>query len=165
MREIKLFTDSSVNPQKKIGYASYLYITDEDLSLDDLNQQIKTKKFENTSSTKLELQSLLWALKYIPNDTVSITVYTDCQNIIGLKDRRKGFEKNNYYTGKGTLINNHELYKEFYILTDKLDCKFIKVKGHKKSSLKDSIDTIFTLVDKSSRNKLREFIHQQERPL
>jgi len=32
---------------------------------------------------------------------------------------------------------------------------FIKVKGHKKSSLKDEIDTIFNLVDKASRRALR----------
>ena len=36
------------------------------------------------------------------------------QNIIGLKDRRDGFEKNNYVTSKGTVIKNHELYKDFF---------------------------------------------------
>ncbi len=157
MQKIKLFTDSSVNPQTKIGFASYLLIKEEGLSMDSLKAQIKTKKFEDTSSTKLELQSLLWALKDILSNDTSITVYTDCQNIIGLQDRREKFEKNDYFTSKGTLIKNHELYKEFYILTDKINCNFVKVKGHKKSSLKDEIDTIFTLVDKASRNKLRDF--------
>jgi len=159
MQYIKLFTDSSVNPQSKIGFASYLCIQEEGLSVDEFNKKIKTKKFENTSSTKLELQSLLWALGNIENNDISIIIYTDCQNIIGLNDRREKFEKNNYHTAKGTLINNHLLYKEFYILIDRLNCEFVKVKGHKKNSLKDDIDTIFTLVDKAARNKLREFIH------
>ena len=53
-------------------------------------------------------------------------------------------------------MNNHELYKDFFEKTDELNLIFIKVKGHKKNSLKDEIDTIFNLVDKASRNALRE---------
>ena len=49
-------------------------------------------------------------------------------------------------------------YKEFYKLIDKVDISFIKVKGHKKTSLKDEVDNIFNLVDKASRSALREFI-------
>ena len=159
MQKIKLFTDSSVNPQSKIGFAANLFIKEEGQTLEGLNLQIQTKKFDNTSSTKLELQSLLWALSTLVDEEAFITVYTDCQNIITLKQRREKFEKNAYLTSKGTLIGNHDLYKEFYSLTDKIHCEFIKVKGHKKNHLKDEIDTIFTLVDKASRNKLRAFNH------
>ena len=155
---IKLFTDSSVNPQSKVGFAAYLLICDENLCLDELKKDIKTKMFEDTSSTKLELQTLLWALNQIDFNSKSILVYTDCQNIIGLENRRKRFEENAYISSKGKLINNHLLYKEFYKLIDKVDISFIKVKGHKKTSLKDEIDNIFNLVDKASRSALREFI-------
>ncbi|MGE0052490.1 MAG: ribonuclease HI, partial [Arcobacter sp.] len=116
------------------------------------------KKFENTSSTKLELQTLLWALAEIKNKNSLIEIYTDCQNIINLKDRREKLEKNEYKSSKDKLINNHELYKLFFEKSDKLDLVFIKVKGHKKNSLKDEIDTIFNLVDKASRNALRNQI-------
>lgn len=158
MKNIKLFTDSSVNPQEKIGFGSFLIIEDENLSLENLKKTIKTKKFENTSSTKLELQTLLWALDEIENKNYLIEVYTDCQNIINLKDRREKLEKNEYKSSQGKLINNHELYKLFFEKSDKLDLVFIKVKGHKKNSLKDEIDTIFNLVDKASRNALRNQI-------
>jgi ribonuclease HI len=155
MNSIKLFTDSSVNPQEKIGFGAYLKIIDENISLLDMKKDIKTKRFEDTSSTKLELQTLLWALDEIENDSF-IEVYTDCQNIIGLEDRRKKLESNAYKSSKGKLMNNHELYKLFFEKIDKLNLVFIKVKGHKKSSLKDNIDEIFNLVDKASRNALRE---------
>ncbi len=158
MKNIKLFTDSSVNPQEKIGFGSFLIIEDENLSLENLKKTIKTKKFENTSSTKLELQTLLWALDEIENKNSLIEIYTDCQNIINLKDRREKLEKNEYKSSKDKLINNHELYKLFFEKSDKLDLVFIKVKGHKKNSLKDEIDTIFNLVDKASRNALRNQI-------
>lgn len=157
MQTIKLFTDGSVNPQTNIGFASYLLITNESKNIETLKSEIQIKKFGNTSSTKLELQGLLWALESVRCNNTHIIVYTDCQNILTLQNRRERFEKNNYMTKKGILIANHELYKEFYTLTDSLSCSFIKLKGHKKEGLKDEIDKLFTLVDKASRTALREF--------
>jgi len=152
---IYLFTDGSVNPQSGIGFGAYLLL-DSLGPLSELEKNIKVKKFTNTSSTKLELETLLWAINDISSKNCKIIIYTDCQNIIGLKDRRNRFEKNNYITGKGKVIKNHELYKDFFKINDTLDCEFIKVKGHKKSSSKNDIDKIFTLVDKATRNALRE---------
>lgn len=156
MKKIKLFTDSSVNPQEKIGFGAYLLLDEKEISFEDMKKDIKIKRFENTSSTKLELQTLLWALKETNDKNIIIEVYTDCQNIIGLQDRREKLEKNNFHSSSGKLMNNHELYKEFFGKIDELNLTFIKVKGHKRNSLKDEIDTIFNLVDKSSRNALRE---------
>lgn len=159
MKKILLFTDSSVNPQEKIGFGAYLKIIDENISFESMLKDIKVKEFNDTSSTKLELQTLLWALDEIKSDSsFFIEIYTDCQNIIGLKDRRKRLEENDYKSSKGKLMNNHDLYKRFFELVDKLNLNFTKVKGHKKSHLKDEIDNIFNLVDKASRNALRENI-------
>ena len=155
MADLKLFTDGSVNPQAKIGYGAYLLVEDMDASIELLEGSVKTKCFKETSSTKLELQTLLWALKDIRTVGNHITVYTDSQNTVGLFNRRERFEKNNYLTSKGKLIANHELYKEFYRITDSLECSFVKVKGHKQASDMDLIDRIFVLVDKGSREALR----------
>lgn len=161
MKKIKLFTDSSVNPQQKIGFGAFLEVSNENFFFDDLKKNIKIKRFEDTSSTKLELQTLLWALDEISviDENTQIEVYTDCQNIIGLKNRREKFETNDYKTSTGKTINNYELYKLFFEKLDKFNIDFIKLKGHKKNSLKDEIDTIFNLVDKASRNALRENIN------
>ena len=156
MKKIKLLTDSSVNPQEKIGFGSFLILEEKEISCENMKKNIKIKRFENTSSTKLELQTFLWALDEINDKNIIIEVYTDCQNIIGLQDRREKLEKNNFHSSSGKLMNNHELYKDFFEKIDELNLIFIKVKGHKKNSLKDEIDTIFNLVDKASRNALRE---------
>lgn len=157
MKKIKLFTDSSVNPQEKIGFAAFLKVTDEKVSLEEIKKEIKIKRFENTSSTKLELQTFLWAIEEINlNTSFLIEVYTDCQNIIGLPNRKEKIQSLNYHSSSGKLLNNSELYKDFFKLLEKYNCEFIKVKGHKKNSLKDEIDDIFNLVDKASRNALRE---------
>ena len=158
MKKIKLFTDSSVNPQEKVGFGAYLLLKENNISFEDMKKDIKTKRFEDTSSTKLELQTLLWSLEEINDKDVIIEIYTDCQNIIGLQDRRERLEKNNFHSSAGKLMNNHELYKYFFEKTDELNLTFIKVKGHKKNSLKDEIDTIFNLIDKASRSALRENI-------
>lgn len=153
MSFLKLFCDGSVNPQSKIGFGAY-FIYDETLTI----QNIKLKKFENTSSTKLELEVLLWALtdeKIISND---IIIYTDCQNILGLENRREKLEENFYKSSTGKEIKNKELYKAFFEICDKTHCKFVKVKGHKSSNQKDDIDRLFNLVDKASRKALREFL-------
>jgi len=153
--QIYLFTDGSVNPQSGIGFGAYLLLNKLDNIYDKQKIKIELKQFSNTSSTKLELETLLWALYDINLTKCKIIVYTDCQNIIGLQERRAKFEKNNYLTGKGKLIKNHELYKEFFKVIDILDCEFIKIKGHKKTSTKNEVDDIFTLVDRATRNALR----------
>ncbi len=152
---IFLFTDGSVNPQTGVGYGACLFLDKLESPPSELEHKIKIKKFENTSSTKLELETLLWSLDDLSLKNYKIVVYTDCQNTIGLLQRRDGFERKNYMTSKGNQIKNHELYKVFYKILDILDIEFIKVKGHKKSSQKDKIDDIFTLVDKASREALR----------
>jgi ribonuclease HI len=154
-----LVTDVSVNTQSKIGYGAYLAVSKSGLQLDSLRECVKVRRFEHTSSTKLELQTLLWALKKTQTLGSKVTVYTDSQNIIGLPGRRERFEQNSYRSKKGKHLNNYELYQEFYRMTDQLDCKFIKVRGHQVSNQKDDIDRLFTLVDRASRNALRGDSH------
>ena len=160
MKKIKLFCDGSVNPQKKIGYGAYFLYTDID-TIESVKQKIQTKKFTDTSSTKLELEVLLWALDDIELIDREIIIYTDCQNILGLENRRAKLELNNYKSAKGKLLNNYMLYQKFYEKVDRLNCTFIKVKGHKPSNEKDNIDDLFTLVDRSSRNSLREKVFEK----
>ena len=154
MNTVKLFCDGSVNPQQKIGYGAYFIYTQID-TIQSAKEKIQTKKFIDTSSTKLELEVLLWALEDKELQDKVIDVYTDCQNILGLEGRRKRLESNDYKSAKGKLLNNHELYKAFYKRIDTLNCTFIKVKGHKPSKEKDMIDDLFTLVDRGSRDMLR----------
>jgi len=156
INSIRLFTDGSVNPKLKVGYGAYLVVYDDSQTLDELESSVKTGMFTQTSSTKLELQTLLWALKEISTLNKRVTIYTDSQNTVGLLNRRIRFEKNGYMTKKNKLIDNHELYKEFYEIVDTIECDIIKVKGHKLEKDKDEIDAIFTLVDRASRDALRE---------
>jgi ribonuclease HI len=111
------------------------------------------KRFEDTSSSQLEIETLIWALRKTRPQTV--TLYTDSQTIIGLPDRRIRMEKREYRSNAGTPLNHANLYQEFFALTDPLDFTLVKVKGHKRSQQKNPIDRLFTLVDRVSRQALR----------
>ncbi len=155
MDELILLTDGSVSTLSNIGYGAYLAVSERGLSLDLLRTRVKVRRFENTSSTKLELQTLLWALSDIQALGSKVIVYTDSQNIMGLQGRRDRFEQNDYRSKKNKRLNNYELYQEFYRMIDQLDCELVKVRGHQVSNQKDDIDRLFTLVDRASRNALR----------
>jgi len=156
MDALKLFTDGSADPKLNIGYGAYLVVSESAHSSDYLGASVKVKRFEQTSSTKLELQTLLWALGEVCPLGCRVVVYTDSQNIIGLQGRRDRLEQNEYRSKKNKRIRNYELYQEFYRMVDLMDCEFIKVRGHKVSSQKNEIDRLFTLVDRASRNALRK---------
>ena len=155
MQDLILLSDGSVHAQSKIGYGAYLAVPEPELSLEELISHVRVKRFTQTSSTKLELQTLLWALSDIQVSGRKVIIYTDSQNIIDLPGRREQLERKAFRSSKNRLLNNHELYQEFYRLTDLLDYELVKVHGHLASKQKEDIDRIFTLVDRASRQALR----------
>ncbi len=156
MNEILLFTDGSADADSGIGYGSCLLVTDKELSPEAYKNQVKVHRFENTSSTRLELETLLWALKTIPPEVTKIKVYTDSGNITGLLSRRKRLEQNDYKSKNNRYLSNRDLYKAFFQTIDSRQCEFIKVKGHQPARQKDAVHRYFTIVDKASRRALRK---------
>lgn len=155
MNQILLFTDGSVNVKTNIGFGACLCISEEELANEDFNSRVKVKRFENTSSTKLELQTLLWALSEITADGRKVIIYTDSQNITQLLERRQRLEQKDFHSKKG-LLKNSELYKEFYKKIDGFECEILKIKGHQPTRHKNEIERVFTLVDRASRKALRK---------
>jgi len=155
MQDLILLSDGSVHAQSKIGYGAYLAVSEPGLSLEELRSQVRVKRFTQTSSTKLELQTLLWALSDLQLLGCKVIIHTDSQNIINLPGRREQLERQAYRSSKNRLLNNYELYQEFYRLTDRLDYELVKVQGHLVSKQKQDIDRLFTLVDQASRQALR----------
>lgn len=150
-----LFTDGSAHPQTKIGFGAYLLVNETDLTSTPPRQPVQLRRFEQTSSTKLELQTLLWALANLPESTGKIIVYTDCQNILRLPARRKKLEESDYRSKSKQPFNHAELYQAFFKALDSTSFQIIKVKGHQTSRAKNQIEQLFSLVDKASRRALR----------
>lgn len=155
MEKLYLFTDGSVHVQSKIGYGACLALDENEMDAENLKQRIQIKRFENTSSTRLELQTLLWALSVLQPGGKKIIIFTDSQNIAQLADRRARLEENNFCSKGGKLLKNADLYKQFYKVFDSLNCEIVKMKGHQPTRVKNQVERIFSLVDKASRSALR----------
>ncbi|HEX2768288.1 MAG TPA: hypothetical protein VHN12_03325, partial [Geobacteraceae bacterium] len=102
MNSFALFTDVSLNPQRKIGVGGYLLvpvpfleIKPHDIEQGEVSARLKIKRFAETSSTKLEVQTVLWALENSQEELTgpafgSLRIYTDSQCDAGLVRRRSG---------------------------------------------------------------------------
>ena len=156
MDKLLLFTDGSLSTQSNIGYGAYLAVSERGLSFDSVRTRVKVRRFEDTSSTKLELQTSLWALSDIQTLGRKVILYTDSQFLMGLQGRRDRLEQNDYRSKKNKRLNNYELYQAFYRIIDQLDFELVKVRGHQVSNQKDDMDKLFALVDRASRMALRK---------
>jgi len=163
MRNFALFIDVSVNPQRKIGIGGYLLVPvalleiDPDrIKRDEVSAQLKINRFEETSSTRLEVQTLLWALEDSRVEvTGSLKIYTDSQCVAGLLGRRTGLERSDFITKRsGRPLANEDLYREFYAAYDQLGFQLIKVPGHSRTSSHDTVQRIFSYVDREVRKEL-----------
>lgn len=152
-KAILLFTDGSVNTKNKIGVGAYAWVEAEEIStLSSI--EVKTQQFHNTSSTKLELEILLYALNKVKSQ--HIIVYTDSQNLVGLPTRKKKLEASNFISKTGKTHQFKELYIQLFKELDNKRIEIIKVKGHSKKSEKTDIELIFSKVDKAARKGLRQ---------
>eukprot|EP01090_Pellita_catalonica_P010351 TRINITY_DN21798_c0_g1_i1.p1 TRINITY_DN21798_c0_g1~~TRINITY_DN21798_c0_g1_i1.p1 ORF type:complete len:160 (+),score=31.49 TRINITY_DN21798_c0_g1_i1:133-612(+) len=151
---VLLFSDGSVRSDKT-GYGAYLIVKDRELGLDEMKGEVNVIRFEDTSSTRLELQILLVGLEQLKDYVGKIIAYTDSQNIYTLRDRRKRLEEKNYQSKKKQPLKNSELYQKFFQFVDSLDCEVEKLEGHKRSDKKTKLDQYFSLVDRASRKRAR----------
>lgn len=164
MKRVHVFTDGSVNTKTGIGYGAYFFVCGMCLPNDLSVVSVQTKRFGETSSTKLELETLLWALDEVSSqfmvEDVDIVIYTDSQNIIGLPSRRERLERQSYMSSKGKRLKNYQLYQAFYRVTSRYECQLIKVKGHQPKMQMNNTAKLFGLVDQASRRALR---HEYEK--
>jgi ribonuclease HI len=168
---IALFTDVSLNPKLKLGVGAYLMVPAPFLDLSpqsierpEIAGRLMIRRFERTSSTSLEVQTVLWALKDYRNGLKGpgpgeIQVYSDSQCVAGLLKRRPGLETDGL-PGQSTNrpLKNISLYRKFYEFYDEMDFEVIKVAGHSRSCSHNTIHRIFSMVDKEVRKALKRWL-------
>lgn len=167
MNEVALFTDVSLDPVRKHGIggyfsvpASFLAASPQDMKRSDVSERLMLRRFENTSSTKLEVRTVLWALEEYRKEREAavpekIRIYTDSQCVAGLLKRRPGLEAKGFLSGRtNTLLKHASLYRRFYELFDELGFEVIKVAGHTRSSCQDTVHRMFSFLDKEVRKAL-----------
>jgi len=168
MEDCALFTDVSLNSGFKLGVGAYLAVPIAILGvspgsseISELSGQLVMKIFQGTSSTALEVQTVLWALEDYRNglrDSKAgrTRIYSDSQCIEGLLRRRRELEAHGFLGKRtGHEIKNADLYRRFYELHDTLGFEIIKAAGHTRSITHDTVHRIFSEVDRKVRKTLR----------
>jgi len=170
MNKYLIFIDVSLNPKAKIGFGAFLILPNkyleqkpDEINKMDVIQKIMIRKFENTSSTRLEIETVLWAIAEAKNQLIAepdfyITLFTDSQCVAGLPDRRGKLELTNFCkSGTDSPIKNAELYQKFYSLQDEFNFEIVKVRGHSRKSSQDTIHRIFSYVDREVRRRFKDW--------
>jgi len=167
MSGFSLFTDVSLDPGRKLGVGAYLAVPSSFIEVSPHRiersaevERLVVQRFEDTSSTKLEVQTVLWAIEDFRNklkftEPVKLQVYSDSQCVAGLLRRRKGLTANGFVSkGNNRLLKNASLYRQFYEFHDKLGFEVIKVAGHVRACSNDTVHRIFSVVDRKVRKAL-----------
>ena len=175
LNSFALFTDASLNTTIKCGVGAYVVIPTSLLDIapdhivqSEVSQRLKTRRFKKTSSTKLEVQTVLWALEQYRTEVnvlepVKLSVYSDSQCVAELLKRRPGLEAKGFRSNKtNRLLRNAALYRNFYTFYDELQYKVVKVAGHSRSHSHDTVHRIFSLVDREARKALKCWIGELE---
>ena len=171
MNSFALFTDVSLNPGLKLGVGAYLLVptsflevSPQDIERSEIAKYLVLQRYENTSSTRLEVQTVLQGLedcmsKLKTSDILKLKVYTDSQCVAGLLKRRSGLTANGFLSKKtNSLLSNADIYRRFYELRDELEFEVIKVAGHSRSCSRDTIHFIFSSVDMEARKELKHWM-------
>jgi ribonuclease HI len=169
MNSYAIFTDVSVNTKLKVGVGVCLIVPKSlteaslnDIRKDNIVKHLVTQKFTETSSTKLEVQTILWALEIFQKEFKKASldqlyIFTDSQCVAGLLKRRGKLESNDFLSKKtGDLLKNASLYQKFYKLYDDMNFEVIKVTGHSKPNTHDTVHRIFSFVDKAARKGVKK---------
>jgi len=176
MKSYSLFTDASLNPQLKVGVGGFLLVSESivkspssQINMSDLDKMLVLKRFEDTSSTKLEVQTVLWALETCSTGSAFsesgrlLHVYSDSQCVEGLLARRGRLESSGFYARGGLrLIKNASLYRKYYEFHDRLKFDVTKVAGHTRSRSRNVAERMFSFIDQQTRKSLKVWVAELE---
>jgi ribonuclease HI len=175
MNSFALFTDVSLNPKLKLGMGAYLLVPTlflevrpHSIEIPEVTERLVFRRFECTSSTTLEVQTVLCALEGYrdglkSSESGKLQIYSDSQCVTGLLRRRPGLEAKGFLSKRsGHQLKNACLYRRFYEFYDELGFEILKVAGHTHSCSRDTVDRIFSLVDKNVRKMLNLWMRDLE---
>jgi ribonuclease HI len=167
MNNFALFTDVSVNPQRKLGIGGYLLVPasllagePHDITREEVSARLAIKRFSETSSTKLEVQTVLWALEesregLTGSASGSLRIYTDSQCVAGLTGRRAGLVNCDFVARRsGRPLAHAPLYRAYYDAYDQFEFQLTRVPGHARADTHDTVQRIFSYVDREVRKAL-----------
>ncbi|MCB0307782.1 MAG: hypothetical protein KDD48_00300 [Bdellovibrionales bacterium] len=162
---LKVYCDASYSHKDRLGVAGFLMYFNEDhhAACNFDAAFIRTKSFEAQNNICAEIMGILWTLdqilKYHLDSTnlTSILIFTDCQTVVNLPERRNKLEENDFKSRRTQeSLKNAELYRQFFKQIDKLPIRFQWLKGHTPKQNRSIYEQNISFIDRRVRKKLRE---------
>jgi ribonuclease HI len=142
--------------------ASFLEAPSAALGRPEITGRLKLRRFEDTSSTRLELQTVLWALaETLPKPHGSLTIYTDSRCVSGLPGRKSRLMAGGFLSKRTNRpLGNASLYRAFYEFHDDSGFRVVKVDGHSGARARDAVARVFSIVDREARKALKVWMKE-----
>jgi hypothetical protein len=130
-----LFTAASFDPRLKLGAGAKLVLSTVDCQASFVAEKFKalpiaTKNFEDATPTRLELETVIWALQAFRFETkgATATLCCDFKSTQGLLEKRERLEKSNYEGIRpGSTVINADLFIDFYKQHDRLHFEILPI--------------------------------------
>lgn len=115
--------------------------------------------FQLTTNNRMELLAVIVALSNIKDKTIPIEVYTDSQYVCNAIEKKWlfGWHKKGY-----AKIKNPDLWKQFYILYQQFNIRFIWVKGHAGIKENERCDVLATTAAKEKPTERDTFYEKSQ---
>lgn len=166
-----VFCDASVSNKEQFAVGAFLILgqetldsfsnQDQSIMKEYISSQIKYVRIETYKSTLAEIKTFLYAMgKLQPLSNKKITLYTDCQTLVGLHGtRREKLAARNFKKKDGSSLRHGEVYRDVVNLLNNSRVDIVKIKGHAPKREKNNVvDDIFSIVDRLARKKLRALL-------
>lgn len=88
-------------------------------------------RVENTTINRMEMMGAIYALKLLNHKDKVIHVYSDSQYLVkGMNEWMVGWLRRNWIGSTGAPVKNKDLWEDLKALNDKLNIKWIWIRGH-----------------------------------
>lgn len=152
MQKALIYTDGSCHTQLKLGtWAAILFISGEKVILKGVEKE--------TTHNRMEILGVLEALTYLKTnhpECKSVTIVSDSQYVVRLRERKEKLLSKKFITKKGTFIQNVDLVKQLFAWDEFLQINYEKIKAHQQAE--KGVDNFNIEVDAIVRTLLRQSI-------
>lgn len=167
MKSFSVYSDASFNGQLQLAVSGVLILDDAEINSpsSDCERLVHIQQFKEINNIRAELRGILFAFEEInrrlgeiripASKYIKINLYTDCQTVSNLLERRARLESLNFKNKKNVTLANADLYKVFYQYNDQFNSNIIWLKGHVSVARRAQNNHYFGLVDKMVRCRLR----------
>jgi ribonuclease HI len=166
--ELHIFSDASFSKQHQVAVAGVLFLDTASHEEEAGSPPVQTRIFKEKNNIRAELRGIIFAIERLIEDGDQtdgsegakehlVRLYTDCQPIVRLLERRQRLESSNYIVRRtGKPLGNADLYRQFFMVYDKVQLNLCWIRGHSPKGGQDTVAKNFSRVDKETRKVLRD---------